>query len=332
MARHIRPSSLLWGLFLALGGLILLLRLWTPDHPALPWLTASLLALLGLRVMGLILEWRSRRVPGTRILLPAVLFLEGSGLVLAGSTQLTLQLRFGTAVVLEVLLLILALRAWRMAKAQPGGWPEDRIAAAFAAFVPPRAAHLMALELVMLGSALRFLFGGFRAEAPAGFTHHRESTLRGILPALPLLIPGDFLLMKVISSGMAPWLRWTLHGSTVYAVLWLFGYYATLKARPHQIHEGELHLHQGLLKSATFPVGLVASAAPLPDFDDDWARHAYMKGVPKLVAKGNTVLELKLTEPVRVMGLLGPGRPTQRLAVSVDDPSAFIAALGRPCA
>jgi hypothetical protein len=240
--------------------------------------------------------------------------------------------RFGTAVVLEVLLLILAVRAWRLAQSLPGAWPEVRIAGAFEAFVPPRAAHLMALELVMLGSALRFLFGGFRTPAPAGFSHHREAALRSILPIVPLLIPGDFLLLKVVSSGLAPWLRWTLHGSTVYAVLWLVGFYATLKARPHQIHEGEVQLHLGLIKSCTFPASLVESAAPLPDFNDDWARHAYMKGMQKLVAKGNAVLELTLSEPVRVQGLLGPGRPTLRLAVSMDDPSAFIAALGRPCA
>ena len=74
------------------------------------------------------------------------------------------------------------------------------------------------------------------------------------------------------------------------------------------------------------------AASPLPAFDDDWARHAYMKGVETLVAKGNAMLELKLSVPVQVTGLLGPGRPTDRLAVSVDDPSAFLAALGRPCA
>jgi hypothetical protein len=82
------------------------------------------------------------------------------------------------------------------------------------------------------------------------------------------------------------------------------------------------------MKSVSIPVNHLLSASPLPQFDDDWARHAYMKGVQTIVAKGNTILELNLSEPVRVLGLLGPGRPTQRLAVSVDDPFAFLAALG----
>jgi hypothetical protein len=332
MARPLRPSALFWGAFLAAGAAALVLRLRAPGHPALPWLTATLLILLALRVAMLIHNWRRGRVPGTRVLLPAVILAEGLGLVLTGASRLTLQLRLGTALVLEVLLLILAVRAWRSARTRSGTWPEDRIAAAFEAFVPPRAARLMALELVMLGSAVRFLFGGFREAAPEGFTHHREAALRAILPAVPLMIPGDFLLMKAVSSGWVPWLRWTLHGSTVYAVLWLVGLYATLKARPHRIHDGRLELHLGLVKSATVPVDHILSASALPEFDDDWARHAYMKGVPRLVAKGNAVLELKLSEPVRVTGLLGPGAPTQRLAVSVDDPAAFLAALGQSCA
>ncbi|HLP30070.1 MAG TPA: hypothetical protein VK150_01835, partial [Geothrix sp.] len=101
---------------------------------------------------------------------------------------------------------------------------------------------------------------------------------------------------------------------------------------PHRIREGSLELHLGLVKSATVPVDHILSASPLPEFEDDWARHAHMKDVPSLVAKGNAILELKLSEPIRVTGLLGPGRPTQRLAVSVDDPAAFLAALGQPCA
>jgi hypothetical protein len=329
---RLRPSSLLWGMFVALGATALVLRLRVPTHRALPLLAAALLVLLALRVASMLRDWLRGRLPGTRILLPAVILVEGLGLVLARASHRALQLRLGTALALEVLLLVLAVRALRNTRALPGAWPEDRIAKAFEAFVPPRAARLMALELVMLGSALRFLLGGFRDPVPAGFSHHREAALRAILPALPLMIPGDFLLVHAVFKGAAPWLRWTLHGSTIYAVLWLVGFYATLKARPHQLCEGRVDLHLGLLKSVAFPLSHIQSVTPLPEFDDDWARHAHMKGVQKLVAKGNSILELKLMEPTRVMGLLGPGHPTDRLAVSVDDPAAFLSALGRPCA
>jgi hypothetical protein len=330
VAKPLRPAALLWGLFLLLGGVALALRLKAPDHWALPWIAGLLLALLALRLFFMARDWSRGKLPGTRLLLPALVLVEGLGLMAAGASSLALRLRLGTALTLELLLLVLAVRAWQQSHNLPGAWPEARIAEAFEAFVPPRAALLMALELVMLGSALRFLGGGFRQAAPPGHSHHRESALRSFLPALPLLIPGDVLLMKALFSGLAPWLRWTLHVSTAYAVLWLIGFYATLRARPHQVRDGLVELHQGLVKSVDFPAAWVLSATPLPDFEDDWARHAHMKGVQKLVAKGSPLLELKLAKPVRVMGLLGPGRPTDRLVVSVDDPPAFLAALGRP--
>ena len=330
MTSRFRPFTLLWGLFVALGGAVLWLRLRHPESSALPGLTGGLLALLGLRVLTMVREWWRGQVALTRLLLPSVILVEGLGLELAHASSLALRLRLGTALGLEVLLLVLGFRAWQSASHRPDAWPEERLALAFEALVSPRLARLLALDLVMVGSAFWFLFGGFRKAAPAGFSHHREAALGAILPALPLMIPGDFLLTRALFSGQAPWLRWFLHGSTVYAVLWLVGLYATIKARPHQLKSGQLELHQGLLKSVSLPVANVLSAGPLPDFDDDWARRAHMKGMEKLVAKGNRILELNLSEPVQVMGLLGLGRPTTRLAVSVDDPAAFLAALGKP--
>ncbi|WP_243316972.1 hypothetical protein [Geothrix paludis] len=292
------------------------------------WILAALLGLVAARLAVMLTRWRRGALPGTRLLLPAVVLAEGLGLLLSGGAAWVLRLRLGSALALELLLTVLAIRAWRRASALPGAWPEDRIAATFGAFLPLRAARLIALELVMVGGATRFLLGGFRDPAPEGFSHHRESALRSFLPALPLLIPGDVLLLHALFPRLPVGLRWAIHASTAYAVLWLVGLYASIKARPHQIQDGEVRLHQGLLKSVAFPTASVRSAAPLPDFDDDWARHAHLKGVSKLVAKGAPLLELALASPVRVDGMLGPGRPTQRLLVSVDDPAAFRAALG----
>jgi hypothetical protein len=78
---------------------------------------------------------------------------------------------------------------------------------------------------------------------------------------------------------------------------------------------------------------LILSAAPLPEFEDDWAKRQYMKGMHRLLRTGAPAVELRLAETVTSRGLLGPSsRRLDRVAVSVDDPSAFIAALGHPCA
>ena len=330
---RLRPSALLWCLLLAFGAAALVLRQRAPGHRALPLIAAALLVLLALRVATLVRDWLRERIPGTRLLLPAVILAEGLGLLLTRASHLALQLRLGTALALEVLLLVLAVRAWRAARSLPGAWPEDRIAAAFEAFVPPRAARLMALELVMLGSALRFLGGGFREPAPTGFSLHKETFLRAFLPVLPLLLPADLFLVHALFPRMAPWLCWFLHFSTVYAVLWMVGLYATLRQRPHTVDATSVSLHMGLLGSLRLRRDQIMWATPLPEFDDDWAKHEHMKGMHKLLRTGAPAVELRLTERVTCTGVLGPGvLQADRVAVSVDDPAAFLAALGRPCA
>ena len=137
MTFHLRPSSLLWATFLALGATALALRIRHPEHGALPLLTAALLVLLALRLISMLLDWRAGRLSLTRLLLPAVLLAEGLGLAMTGASEAATTLRFATAAGLEVLLLVLAMRVLTQSKAQPGLWPEDRIAAAFSAFVHP---------------------------------------------------------------------------------------------------------------------------------------------------------------------------------------------------
>ena len=333
MALRLRSSPLLWGLFVALAVAALGLRLRVPGHPALPWVAGALLGFLAVRVGVLALDWRKGLVPGTRLLLPGILLAEGLGLTMTGASQWALAMRLGTALVLELALLGLAFRTLRRAWTVQARWPEDRIGAAFEAFVPPRAARIMALELVMLGSAFRFLFGGFRQPTPPGFSLHKETFLRSMLPVMPLLIPTDLFLIQVLFPGMSVGWRWFMHLSTLYAVVWMVGLYATLRQRPHQVDAVQVSLHMSLLGSMSFPRNWVVSATPLPEFDDDWAKRDHMKGMHTLLRTGAPAVELRLSEPVARTGILGPSpRLSNRVAVSVDDPAAFLAALGRPCA
>ncbi|WP_306590013.1 hypothetical protein [Geothrix sp. 21YS21S-4] len=287
-------------------------------------------ALAALRLPGLGRDWRAGRIPATRLLLPGVILVEGVGAALAPASRWVLPLKLGTALGLEVLLVGLAFRAWR--RAAPGTWPEERLASALEAFLPPRVARLVALEMTTLWGALRFLVGGFRAPAPAGFSLHRQAALGSLLPVLPLLLPGDVLLIRALLSGAPTWLRWTLHLSTAYAVLWLVGLYAAMKERPHQIRGEAVELRVGAGRSLRVRRDQISSATPFPDFEDDWTRRAHLRDLHRLITPGPPIVELRFREPVAGLGLLGPTRARWGAAVSVDEPAAFLAALGHPCA
>ena len=290
------------------------------------WPSAFVVALAALGVRLAVMAWGAarRELPWSRLLLPAIILLEGVGL----SSAALWQARLGTAVALELVVVAVAIRALRRATA--GSEPvEARIARALAALLPPRVARLVAFELVVVGSALRFVGGGWRRAAPAGFTYHRESGLRMMLPILPLLGIGDVLLLElVILPHAETWLRVVLHVLAAYGLIWLIGLYASMRARPHQLVDGRLRLHRGLLGRVEVAVDQIASIDPLPDFADDWKKRAYCRGAIRIDVAGPTILELGLRDEVRPIGVLGEGAARKRVLVSVDDPAAFRAAVG----
>jgi hypothetical protein len=235
---------------------------------------------------------------------------EGVGLLWQGSALLW-QARLAVALVLEIVFVTVAVREVRRAG---GSEPlEVRCARAFGALLPPRLARLAAFEIVIVGSALRFLLGGWRRPVPPGFTYHRESGLRMLLPMLPLLAAGDVLLLElVLLPHAAAWLRVVAHVLAIYGLVWLVGLYASLRARPHQLALGRLVLHRGMLRQLEVPLAEIESIDRLPSFADDWKKRAYCKGALRLDVAGPTVLELRLA--------------TRRVLVAVDDPEAFLAA------
>jgi hypothetical protein len=294
------------------------------------WRSAFALALvvLGLRVAVMAWGAARRELPWSRLLLPGIVLLEGVGLWWHGSAVLW-RVRLGTAAVLELAFVAVAIRELRRTTA--GAEPlEARIARAFGALLPPRVARLVAFELVIVGSALRFMIGGWRRGIPAGFTYHRESALRLLLPILPLLGMGDILLLElVLLPHAATWLRVVAHGLAFYGLIWMIGLYASLRARPHQLADGRLTLHRGILGRLDVPVDQIESIDELPSFADDWKKRAYCKGAIRLDVVGPTILELRLVTAARPIGVFGDGPARTRVLVAVDEPASFAAAIRR---
>ena len=295
------------------------------------WRTVAIvaLALLALRVVGMLREVARHELVWTRLLVPVVALLEGCGATLgAGGSARLWQLRAATAVMLELVVVAVAVRELRRPR-DGSAQVEARLARALESLLPPRVARLASIELTIVGSAFAFALGGWRRPLPGGFTYHRECSLRLLLIALPLLAAGDALLLELVVLPHAPtWVRVAAHGSAIYGVLWLIGVYASCRARPHVMAAGRLVLHRGVLRSLDLAVADIAAVTPLPAFADDWKLRAYCKGASRLDVNGPPIFELSLRSPVRPHGLLGPGAPSSRVLVAVDDPSAFTSALG----
>lgn len=287
----------------------------------------ALLALLALRIVLIAARASRGRLPWTRLLVPGVLLIEGAGLLFSHAPGPWRIAKIATGLVLEVgLLVLMAHRFFRLAP-EPGVLPEDHLATPLTAFLPPRASRLIAKEVVLLGSAFRFIAGGWRRPDPPGFSYHRESAFAAILPALPLLLLADLVLLEALLRHLRPMTRLLIHAVDVYGVLWVLGLWASFRRRPHTIQGEAIRLHKGLLAHLDLSKSQIVSVIPLPAFDDDWARLRFTRTAHDFQMPGSTPLLLELNAPVRVMGLLGPGRAKTRVLVSSDDPTAWMAAL-----
>ena len=233
--------------------------------------------------------------------------------------------------VLEIAIVVVAIRELRRrgpAEAEP---IDGRIARALGAVLPAPLARLASIELVIVGSAARLVTGGWRRPLPAGFTYHRTSALRLFLPALPLLAIGDVVLLElVVLPRAATWVQVLVHVAAVYGLVWIVGVYATMRARPHQLAGGWLTLHYGVLRTVHVPVSQITSIGELPAFADDWKKRAYCKGAIRMDVAGPQVVELGLAEPVRALGLFGEGRARTRVLVAADNAASFTASLRAP--
>lgn len=292
------------------------------------WLTALgiSLAMLASRIVILAVAVHRGELRWSRLLLPGIFLVEGLGIWWGDGGSTWQSVRLVTAIALELALVVLAIhQVWRAPRGDE--LSDDRLARPLENLLPPRVARLIALELTVVGLALRYLFGGWREPARPGFTYHRDAVLRMMLPALPLMAAADVVLLElVILPNVARWIRIVVHILALYGALWVIGLWASFRTRPHQINGARAILHRGLMRHVEVPLDLVASVRPMPSFGDDWKLRAYRKGAIRIDVAGAATLEIRLRAPIQSIGPLGPGRSSDRVLVSADDPTAFITA------
>ncbi|MBZ5524868.1 MAG: hypothetical protein LAP21_21765 [Acidobacteriia bacterium] len=262
-----------------------------------------------------------RKVPWGRLVLPGLIIYLLVRITLGQSSRLQSQI-IGAALELGAVagVIVFVLLRWNQFKSIPH--LEDVFESIFLQFLPDNLARYSARELVLLWEGLKFCFRGFRAAAPAeGFSYVEQSYIK----MLPLLI-----VIGLLTEGLAyellahnhPVLRLVMHVVEVWAVLWCFGMYATMKSRPHQISEALVHLRCGVFSSCEFDPRILADVQ-----SDDSYDLPPKNEVARMIVKGGPKLKIQLREPVRVVRAFADPARFSQLMVSADDPAAFREAL-----
>jgi hypothetical protein len=148
---------------------------------------------------------------------------------------------------------------------------------------------------------------------------HRFASHCGVVPmlwAFFALAVAEMLAVHLFLVLKWPGLAWPLTVLTALSLVWLIGWIRSWARLPHELVDGQLHLHMGSLRCVCVPVTQVARVVRQVD-----APRLARPGARKLVplAFPNRIIEL--VEPL-------PGRRAIRaLAIRLDDPADFDSAL-----
>jgi hypothetical protein len=135
-------------------------------------------------------------------------------------------------------------------------------------------------------------------------------------------VMGFLIIVETAAAHIAlvmwkPWIAWVSTVSSAYALVWLVGDAQLIRLYPIAIAGGALRVRVGIRWRATialFDIASVTESRSVP------------QGALSVAVLEPTVL-VTLCTPVEVVGLLGRRRRADRIAMTIDEPAAFIAAV-----
>ena len=219
------------------------------------------------------------------------------------------------AVPIELLLVVSAVGTARRSIGLRGtSYPAEAIrAGAIALLGDNAAARAAAAEVAILWYALV----SWGRAAPAGFSSGRRAGHGAVAFALGFATIAEGFGVHVLLSRWAPAAAPWVAGLHLYGLVWLAGDARAISLRPSAIEGGLLRLRLGLRAEADVPLPSIAAVelrGPRP-------------GELRLRILGEPNVVLRLGHPIEVRGLFGTRRTTTALAVQLDDPESFAAAL-----
>jgi hypothetical protein len=260
-----------------------------------------------------------KEAPAGHILLPAIIFIQLLRVGIAGASRIGL---FVCAAVFEICVLVFAVVLLRRAGARVAGSAlEDHFERVFAQFLPERLAALVARDVVLLWEGLRWAARRFRPLPVSGFGYLEQSFIAVLPIAAPILCIAEEIVLGVLLRHQALWIRLSVVGLEIWAILYVFGIYATCQARPHQVTSQSVRLEQGIFGRCEFDPALMVEASPEPEL----ARKD--PGAVRLTLKGSPRVKVQLSQPVTVKRMLRGEQKFHTLVVSADDPTALCRAL-----
>jgi len=182
--------------------------------------------------------------------------------------------------------------------------------------------NLLASEI----SVLYYAFMGAKAKQvdyKSSFTSYKENGI--------LLVLGTFLSLFLIETIgfhflLSLWNKpaaWILTGLSAYTCLQLFAHMRAVKARPVQILEDGIFVHNGLAGDAHLPFDLICKIEP----SKKTPVNRNIRNIALIRGLENHNIVVYLAIPIQVSGIFGIKKWTHTILFFVDKPAFFMQSL-----
>ena len=163
--------------------------------------------------------------------------------------------------------------------------------------------------------------------APTSIAFTSAGARSGAITAvIAMLLVVETAALHLLFRRVAPLLAWGLTAASLYALWWLVSDYITVGRVALRLDASTLHVHVGRRLHATIPRAAIASAIA-PTWRDLGAAAPPHFNATK-PATPNVLIVFAAPQPARLLGMLP--KSIGRLALHLDEPAAFLAALEPP--
>lgn len=261
------------------------------------------------------------------ILVLAEIVLVRGGVLTVGQAVLAIVLIEGALALIAARQAVGAVRRFRAGRCD-GLDPWTAAEDAFAVVFPRPVARFLVLEPRVWVCLVRWATRRYRP-GPDDLPYHGRTVLGTFLVIVTLTTPVEILLFEVLIPWA--WLRWVVLVLAIYALIWMFGLYASLVVLPHRLEPEGLLLRYGVLNHAFIPYASIARVEEARRTTPGGREGLRVVPDPEPAAYlgmgGRTDGTIALREPVQFWTLTGPSRPVRIVHVAVNDPARLVAAL-----
>lgn len=180
------------------------------------------------------------------------------------------------------------------------------------------------MELQVFYYSLLVWFERFRTADQNGkaFSYHRSSEMKTFIIVFSILIIGEGILFHYLLQKWNEVLAWIFTILNVYGILYLVGFYNSVKHLPHIITHEKMIIRLGFQSSITLDIANIEQINRAKEIE------LGMK-IPKstyysLLSLDTPHYELILKEPVEMRGFYGTKKKVDKVVFRVDDRDALL--------